>query len=74
MSLFQRIVGSKLNDFSDKIKPIWIQYPAFENSMAVDGGILSIGEEKRFRDKSQTLMPARRSPTGLALQAYRYSF
>lgn len=76
--LFQRIVGSALNDDSpDKIKPVWIQYLAFENSMTVDGGDIGASEmlEKRFRDK-YTELGAKfgGAPTGLALQAYRHSF
>jgi cleavage stimulation factor subunit 3 len=76
--LFQRIVGSALNDDApDKIKPIWAQYLAFENSMAVDGGDIGASEmlEKRFRDKYADLgAECGGAPSGLALQAYRYSF
>ena len=76
--LFQRIVGSALNDDAPgKIKPIWVQYLAFENSMAVDGGDIGASEmlEKRFRDKYADLgAECGGAPSGLALQAYRYSF
>ena len=42
--LFQRVIGSQMNEEKPELtRPLWLQYLAFENSMAVDGNSLVFG-------------------------------
>ncbi len=67
--LFQRIIDAV--DDKQALRPLWNEYLAFENSMAVNGGDVAASEllERRYCERY-----AESAPRGLAAVSYRLGF